>query len=118
MYLGQNIKLLSSLKGYNGANLAKELGVSSGQMSKYMSGDSTPRMETIIAVAELFDVNLHDLILLDLGKQQARPFEGADGLSPDVQLEELNKLLRQRVNELEREIADRDPTLAKKLGIE
>jgi hypothetical protein len=78
-------------------------------------------MEILIQLGELFDVAIDDLILVDLFRNTGRRFgEGsADrGTDEDEQIRELNKLLRQRVAQVEKALKESDPDLAAELGIE
>lgn len=72
-------------------------------------------------LAENFDVALDDLVLVNLPKESGHPFgEGDADRVQDVEAQtiELNKLLRLRITELERNLTAYDPDLAKDLGIE
>ncbi len=118
MHLGQNIKMLMTKQGLDRKDLAESLSVNVNQVGKYINESSYPRFEGLLALAKLFDVNLHDLIMLDLTKDQPRAFDEKDNDASDERIEELNQLLRQRVKILEREILKDNPELAKQLGIE
>lgn len=71
-------------------------------------------------IAKALDVNLDDLILKDLTKEEARPFgaEGEDKASTDETLVRMNELLEQRVKVIEMALKRSDPGLAKELGID
>lgn len=119
MYLAQNLSFLAKKFKFKNFELAEKIGVSSTQVGHYMKGKGYPRIEGLVALAKLFDVNVHDLILVNLEEEEARPFDHKAAEQPiDEQTELLNKLLMQRVLELEREMKENNPELAKKLGIE
>ncbi|WP_368671744.1 helix-turn-helix domain-containing protein [Lewinella sp. W8] len=121
MYLSRNLEYLLHQKKMRKADLARLLGVSNQQASKYVDGQNQPRIEALVKMAEHFNVALDDLVLVDLAKGAGRPFgEGmADQVQDaDEQTRELNKLLRLRIAELERNLKATDPDLASELGIE
>ncbi|MEM9526652.1 MAG: helix-turn-helix transcriptional regulator [Bacteroidota bacterium] len=119
MYLPQNIKHLAAIAGMKNNELSKHLGVTPTQVGAYMKGKANPKMETLITLGKLFNVNVHDLILVDLTKESGREFDSSsERKTVDDQTKELNKLLRLRVAELEREIKEENPDLARELGIE
>ena len=99
-------------------DLAERLGVNVNQIGKYINESSYPRFEGLVELAKLFDVNLHDMIMLDLSKEEPRAFDERDTNASDERVEELNQLLRQRVTTLEQMILKENPELAKQLGIE
>jgi len=103
------------------SDLARLLEVSHRQASKYVSGENQPKIEALIALGKLFDVAIDDLILLDLSKQEGRPFGAgaADkGEDVDAQTRELNKLLRLRLAQVEAAVKELSPERARELGIE
>jgi transcriptional regulator with XRE-family HTH domain len=120
VFLAENLNILLSIKKMKKADLARSLDVSPQQIGKYLKGDNQPKLEYLIEIARIFDVNLDDLILKDLTKESARPFgaAGEDRASEDETLDRMNQLLEQRVATLEREILRDNPGLASELGIE
>jgi transcriptional regulator with XRE-family HTH domain len=120
MHLPENIKYLMAVRGWNNSDLGRELNISAQQAGRYVNSKNEPKLETLLKLARLFDVNLDDLILKDLSKETGRPFgaEGEDRATEDETLTRMNKLLEQRVATLEREILRDNPGLAKELGIE
>ncbi len=120
MYLSQNLNHLLKVKGVKNTHFAQVLGVSGTQVGNYLRGSSVPKLESLIEVAKFFDVNLDDLILKDLSKEVGRPFgaEGEDHASADATLDRMNKLLEQRVAQLEEEMKRENPERARELGIE
>jgi transcriptional regulator with XRE-family HTH domain len=119
MYFSQNINHLLTQRGWRTADLARALNISRTQAGRYVNGENEPKIETVISMSKLFDVNIDDLILKDLSKENARPFgaEGEDTASTDETLIRMNELLEQRVKVLEREILRDNPDLAADLGI-
>lgn len=101
-------------------DLADKLNVSYNQTGKYLKGVNQPKIEGLVVLGRLFNVTVDDLILLDLSKEEGRPFGAGSesGSTTDEQLTLVNKLLLQRVNELEREMKENNPELARDLGIE
>jgi transcriptional regulator with XRE-family HTH domain len=121
VYLSQNLEFILHQKKMKKADLARLLDVSHQQASKYVDGQNQPRIEALVVMAQHFDVALDDLVLVNLSKEAGRPFgEGTADKVQDIdeQTIELNKLLRLRIAELERNLKASDPDLAKDLGIE
>ncbi|SKA64069.1 DNA-binding transcriptional regulator, XRE-family HTH domain [Eubacterium uniforme] len=54
---------LRKQKGFSQEELANRLNVSRQTISKWEVGDSTPDMENLVAISELFDVSLDELVL-------------------------------------------------------
>ena len=54
---------LRKKKGLSQEELASRLNVSRQTISKWEVGDSTPDMEKIIAISDLFDISLDELVL-------------------------------------------------------
>lgn len=121
MYFSHNLSYLASERGLKNIFLAKELNLSPQQIGRYLNGESQPKMETLVQLGKLFDVAIDGLILVDLSKESGRPFgQGSteSAKDEDAQTLELNRLLRLRVAELERNIKRLDADRARELGIE
>jgi transcriptional regulator with XRE-family HTH domain len=121
MYFTKNLSHLIENSQWKNISLAKHLNLSPQQIGRYISGANQPKMEILVQLGELFDVAIDDLILVDLSKTTGRKFgEGAAdrGEDEDKQIRELNKLLRQRVAQVEQALKESDPDLAAELGIE
>lgn len=54
---------LRKQKGFSQEELANRLNVSRQTVSKWEVGDSTPEMEKLIAISDLFDVSLDNLVM-------------------------------------------------------
>ena len=125
MFLPSNLKFLLSQKKIRKSHLAKEINVSAQMVGNYVSGQNQPKIETLIRIAKMFNVNIDDLLLKDLQREKFRPFTDAVSSNGQVSdretdriLGRVNELLERRVAELERELKRNDPDLAKDLGIE
>lgn len=120
MYLAQNLNHLVAKNGYKKSHLAKVLNISSSQVRNYLSGESYPRVEGVIEIARLFDVNIDDLLLKDLSQEAGRPFgaEGEDAANTDETLVRMTELLEQRLRIVEQQLKKSDPDAARFLGIE
>ena len=77
---------LRKQKGLSQEELANRLNVSRQTVSKWEVGDSTPDMEKLVAMSDLFDVSLDKLVM---GKE--------DEKSQDVQKSELVATLNEKV---------------------
>lgn len=60
--LGLNLADLRKRHGYSQEALAEKLGISRQAVSKWERGDSTPDTDTLILLAELYNVSLDELI--------------------------------------------------------
>ena len=54
---------LRKLKGFSQEELANRLNVSRQTVSKWEIGESAPDMEKLVAISELFDISLDELVL-------------------------------------------------------
>ena len=77
---------LRKQKGLSQEELANRLNVSRQTVSKWEVGDSTPDMEKLVAMSDLFDVSLDKLVM---GKE--------DEKSQDAQKSELVATLNEKV---------------------
>lgn len=62
MELAEKIMELRKRKGYSQEELAHQMNVSRQSVSKWEAGQSTPELERLIELAELFDVTLDELV--------------------------------------------------------
>ncbi len=91
--------------------LGDYLGISHVAILSYESGKNLPKFEALLKIAEIFQVNVHDLIYKDLSDPNYRATTAADNA-------EVIKALEDRVQALESVLKLSDPELAKRLGIE
>lgn len=63
---------LRKQKGFSQEELASRLNVSRQTVSKWEVGESTPDMEKLVAISDLFEVSLDELVL-DKAPEQAEP---------------------------------------------
>lgn len=66
MYLAQNLKYLREQRGFNQIELSDALGMSRAAIGNWEKRLRIPDIETIIKLAQFFDVTLDDLILKEL----------------------------------------------------
>ena len=62
MMFNDNLNKYRKQKGLSQEELAFRLGVSRQSVSKWESGQSTPELERIIEIADLFGISLDELI--------------------------------------------------------
>ena len=79
---------LRKQKGLSQEELANRLNVSRQTISKWEIGDSTPDMEKLAAISELFEVSLDELVL---GKEQKSSETGASNIG------EIREVLEEKV---------------------
>ncbi|MEM6397157.1 MAG: helix-turn-helix transcriptional regulator [Bacteroidota bacterium] len=65
IHFTQNIKHLRKLRGMTMKEVAKALGVDYSSVVKYEHGKSYPKVENLLLLGEILDVNLHDLFYHD-----------------------------------------------------
>jgi len=73
--IGDRIRLLRKEKNWNQAELAEKIEADSRQISRYEKGKVNPSVETLIKVAEVFDVSFDYLLSEDSTRQ---PFQTDD----------------------------------------
>lgn len=111
MYFSQNVRLLRKSKKLTQTELGDQLNVTYTAVVAYEKGKAFPKFEIVLKIAEIFQVNVHDLIYKDLSDPNYRATTAADNA-------EVIKALEDRVQALESVLKLSDPELAKRLGIE
>ena len=66
MYLAQNLRYLREQRGFNQKELSDLLGMSQATIGNWEKQHRIPDIETIIKLAQFFDVTLDDFILKEL----------------------------------------------------
>ncbi|PHN05871.1 helix-turn-helix transcriptional regulator [Flavilitoribacter nigricans] len=119
MYLEQNIRFLRKSNGINQTDLGKRVGKSKEVISTYERGKIQPPIDVVFELSKVFQVSMEDLLMRDIETH------GTSGTPPseeerisDERIMQINKLLEQRVQTLEREIRRNNPDLADELGID
>lgn len=131
MHISSNLKYLRSKRGLTQANLAEYLAKTSAAISDYEKGKATPPLEVALRLCELFKISLDDFAVKDLRKEDILEQEGillekdtayksrfGEAQKQLQTLERLNELMGLRLAELEREIRENAPALARRLGLE
>ena len=76
---------LRKQKGLSQEELANRLNVSRQTVSKWEVGESTPDMEKLVAISELFDISLDELVLDKAVKnEEASEQKETSGLYSDI----------------------------------
>ncbi len=75
---GNRVKQLRQQADFTQAELAKRLEVSTAVISAYELGERTPRVDTLVNLADIFKVSTDYLLGI-----KAQPTSGLDGLSSD-----------------------------------
>lgn len=111
----------------NLTTFAKKIGLSQPGLASMLKRDSGIKSSTIVSILKLYDnPKLNPLWLLlgegkmwlDPGEEESMGMVDLDKQDEEEVYKRMNKLLEQRVAELEREIKRKDPDLAGELGIE
>lgn len=121
MHLSLNIKHLRKEKKLSQAQLGEQLGISHSQIGAYESGKSEPPVSKLIHMAELFEVNIQDLIFTNLSTdspQHPAPEVPYSQQEEGKVIVELNNEMRKRLVMLEHKLKELDPDLAEEWGIE
>lgn len=69
----ENLKALCKAKGTTLSKVMQEIGLSSGNLSKWKSG-GMPRSDTLSKIADCLDVSVNDLLILSLENDPAMSF--------------------------------------------
>lgn len=126
MYIADNIRFLRRSKGMRQGELAEQLNKHPVSISDYEKGKSVPPIEVALQLCAIFEVDLNNLVMQDLGRvglSQAQ--ERSEKYRTELNLQKQHELLQrlshlqeQRLAELEREIREHAPALARRLGLE
>ena len=121
MSVSQRIAELVKKEGSQ-SKFAEKVGISQSALSYLIKKDTGARADTLIQIAKAYPRLRTEWLLLGEGAM----WHDEDYVAPvdpqketeDELVERMNKLLEQRVAELEREIKRNNPDLAEELGIE
>ncbi len=121
--IAQRLESFINFKNLSQKEFCKIIGYPESSLSGFLNGKtSSPRIELIEGIVNHFpELDIVWLfsgsgqMLRDASEKNGGPAEEKLG---SVTRTEIIELLKKRVNELEREIARKDPDLAKALGIE
>ena len=72
---------LRKQKGLSQEELANRLNVSRQTISKWEVGDSTPDMEKLIAISDLFEISLDELVMDKVPAQMGETFSKSETVS-------------------------------------
>lgn len=114
IYISQNIKYLRKQKKITQEELGKLVGVKKAAVSTYEIGRNYPSVESLLQIVELFQVNMEDFFFKDLSREKPsnRVEEPIVGYQDDF-----SRLMMSRIKELEREIKENAPNLARRLEL-
>ena len=77
MEFNNKLYTLRKQKGFSQEELANRLNVSRQTISKWEVGESTPDLENLVAISELFEVSLDELVLDK--EKEVQPQPAAEG---------------------------------------
>jgi transcriptional regulator with XRE-family HTH domain len=121
MYLHTNIKVLRKKAGLTQKELSDKLDKTPMTVGDYERGKSLPPLNIILQLCEIFGVELQTLIYHDIenrGFQSSTSSTQSESLADQLRTQQrINRLQEQRLAELEREIRERAPALARRLGL-
>ena len=130
MYTPSNLKYLRSKRGLTQAHLAGKLEKTSAAISDYEKGKSTPPLAVALRICALFNITLDDFARRDLQREDILEQEGiilekdtayeskfGEARKQIQTLEQLNRLMGQRLAELEREIREHAPAQARRMDL-
>ena len=75
---------LRKQKGFSQEELANRLNVSRQTVSKWEVGDSTPDMEKLIAISDLFEISLDELVMDKAPEPAPAPHPAGSELYSDI----------------------------------
>lgn len=106
IYISQNIRHLRKGSGLSQKDFAEAISANPTIITRYENDTSRPTFEILIAIQQLFQVNLHDLVFTDLEEHPT----GAPPTKPDPALERTVVRLNRELDELSAQvIAKADP---------
>ena len=132
MYIANNIKYLRRSQGMTQRDLARQLNKHTVSVSDYEMSKSTPPIDVALQLCDIFGVDLDTLVTRDLAMEEVTPLEVKDrtanyntksSITEKYLKQQYNLLQRlcnlqdKRLAELEREIREHAPELAKRLGL-
>lgn len=124
MYIQSNIRALRRKAGMTQKDLASKLDKTQMTVGDYERGRATPPLPVILQLCEIFDVDLQTLVHHDIendGYATAETLAAAAELKllrEQLKTEKrLTRLQEQRLHDLEREIREHAPALARRLGL-
>lgn len=114
LYISKNIKHLRKQKKITQEELGELIGVKKAAISTYEIGRNFPSVEALLKLVELFKINMEDLFYTDLSRSAP-----SDRVEEPIEIyqEDFSKLMMNRIKELEREIKEHAPDLAKRLDL-
>ena len=124
MHLASNLKYLRKQAGLNQTQLAEKLGKTFVTIGDYERQKAIPPLPILLLYCDLFAIDLHSLVHRDLAREGAAtpaedPYQRVEELTSRVdELQRFNRLLEQRVHDLEREIRAETPALARRMGLD
>ncbi len=65
-FLGKNLRILRKQQSLTQGQLAEKLGLNRSVIGAYEEGRAEPRLQTLIAIAEFFNISLDDLVIRSL----------------------------------------------------
>ena len=95
--LGNRLASLRKEKGYSQEELAEKLGVSRQAVSKWENGEASPDTANLIALAELYDISLDELVgKAPAGSSKTEEVEGevVDSVVPETGSFEEEEVMR------------------------
>lgn len=114
IHISQNIKHLRKQKKITQEELGRMIGVKKAAVSTYEIGRNYPSVESLLKMVDLFEINMEDFFYKDLSvdEQSDRVEE------PQISYHDnFSRLMMGRIKELEREIKEHAPELAKRLEL-
>lgn len=119
MYINKNLKYLRNMKGVTQDQVAEVFDKQKAAISAYEKGKNIPPVDVLIKLTQFFEVSLDDFVFRDIEKEgtSAAPLP-PDPAEQDAVLLSTIKRLERHVLELEGKIRERDPGLARELGLE
>ncbi|MCR4898575.1 MAG: helix-turn-helix domain-containing protein [Acholeplasmatales bacterium] len=75
MKLNERIKLFMNERHYTQKELAEKTGITEASMSKYLSGERTPRIDVIVNLANALDITTDELLGNDINEKAMSFFQ-------------------------------------------
>lgn len=110
IYLGVNIRHLRTTQNLTLEELGNLIGKSKETINGYEKGRSYPSFEGLLTIASYFGVGLDEFVFTDLRLNRVEEPE-------QIYQDSFSRLMMTRIKELEREIKEHAPDLARRLEL-
>lgn len=115
-YISKNISYLVEINRIAKDTLGANLGLKRGAVGSYMTGKSSPKLDTLIKISEMFNVTADDLLTKDLTSQKAKPTLSPESNNKNKGEQEMdNNFLQSQITTLVEALGKAQETINKQM---